>query len=108
MSVLEEVCGRASCLQCWADQMLAMSPFELEEQIERNTLATPAIAAKLIPPPDTEEMMMIKRSGRREVRLIAHLALLESHECGKAQQHDCPVAAYRRARSALRGDGAVT
>jgi hypothetical protein len=86
VSAFEEVYGREGCLQCWADLILVMSPADLEEWMKRDVLLSPAITSGLIPPPDEQEMAKIKRSGRREARLISRLALLEPHECGKGWQ----------------------
>lgn len=81
MSVLERFCAEPGCPQCTAEQILATSPAMIEAGIEEGLKHDPRI--RMVGMPAGEELARIKRSGRREARLFARLALMEPHECGK-------------------------
>jgi hypothetical protein len=82
VSVFERVCALDECLQCWADQVIAATTEDVEAAIYESLEKEPII--HMIGMPSDDEMAKMRRSGRREVRLVARLVLLEPHECGKA------------------------
>lgn len=83
MSALERYCREPGCLQCWAEAMVARTPEEIEAELERQIREEPM--SRMVGQPSAEEMAAMRRSGRREIRLLARTALLEPHECGKEQ-----------------------
>jgi hypothetical protein len=81
MSILERICEQDGCLQCWADAVISADDKAIEAAIAKGVQANPMV--RMVGPPTIEEMISLKRSGRRETKLIARLVLLEPHECGK-------------------------
>lgn len=82
MSVLERICNWDGCIQCWAEEIVAASDQAVEHALEVGIRDEPVM--KMVGVPQGDEMASIKRLGRRESKLIARLALLEPHECGRA------------------------
>jgi Holliday junction resolvasome RuvABC ATP-dependent DNA helicase subunit len=81
VSVLERVCTADECIQCWAEQVLSIPIDRMEVLLEEEIRAQPMM--NFVGQPTDAEMAVMRRSGRRETRLFAHLVLMEPHECGK-------------------------
>lgn len=81
MSVLEDLLNRDACPQCWAQEILTVEQDALEEALRGEICQQPAML--VVGLPSDEALARMARSGRREMRFVARLALLEPHECRK-------------------------
>lgn len=86
MSILETACNADGCIQCWAAGVVEASPAAVEAVVEAELAEDPRML--LVGLPEPAVLATLARSGRREIRLIARLTLLEPHECGKEPGDD--------------------
>lgn len=93
MSLLERITELDGCLQCWAETMLAADAPAMEREIERQLKGNPAMVMVGLPEP--EQLARMVRAGRRETTLVARLALLDPHECGRRLSPGPPPVASR-------------
>lgn len=86
MAAFEKYLEEAGCIQCRADEVLALPPEEMirvmEEELRENPLWV------VVGRPSPEKWNQILQAGMREMRIYSRVMLLEPHECGKGGDHD--------------------